>query len=164
MVMNLKSLIEAMCYAAGHISGTLYIDSNGEDYKLYVVYSCWNIKKECWYREGLVYNKTNIWTSDDEWNNNWENIIARSIKWNPPTFWDGEVEAFLPRITNEFVKAKLASVEKDSDEFKWLFGTYVEDDFDDKYGEFEKFGNFRDEFWHETARKFCDEHGIKYEE
>lgn len=162
MVMKLDDLVNAMRYAFFR-SGTLYVDISSEAYKFYVEISYFKDGMSNPHIERIVYLPDSPHLSvDSEWSNFPQNIKNRSIEWIAPSFYDSVVEAFLPKITNEFVKAKLESVPKFSDEFKRLFDIYVEDDYE--YGEGKKFYEFKNEYWHETARKFCDEHGIEYEE
>ncbi len=162
MVMKLDDLVNAMRYAFFR-SGRLYVDISSEVYKFYVEISYFKDGMSNPHIERIVYLPDSPHLSvDSEWSNFPQNIKGRSIEWIAPSFYDSVVEAFLPEITNEFVKTKLESVPKFSDEFKRLFDIYVEDDYE--YGEGKKFYEFKNEYWHETARKFCDEHGIEYEE
>ena len=160
--MNVNLLEEVMRYTFFR-SGKLYVDKISEAYKFYIEISYFKDGMSNLHIERIVYLPDSPHLSvDSEWDNFPQNIKNRSIEWIAPSFYDSVVEAFLPKITNEFVKAKLESVPKFSDEFKRLFDIYVEDDYE--YGEGEKFYEFKNEYWHETACRFCDEHSIKYEE
>ena len=109
-------------------------------------------------------SRCGTWRSDKgEWRNHTEDVKKRCIKYIRPSFFD-VAEKFVPQIKNEQIKNKLLGVPKGSNEFYDLFHEYVYDDLDDNFGEHKNFDKFGEQFWLETARKFCDEHGIKYEE
>ena len=129
MVMKLDDLVNAMRYAFFR-SGRLYVDISSEAYKFYVEISYFKDGMSHLHIERIVYLPDSPHLSiDSEWSNFPQNIKNRSIEWIAPSFYDSVVEAFLPEITNEFVKTKLESVPKFSDEFKRLFGVVCFDHF-----------------------------------